>query len=97
MTKTKPRSLHFTIGGALLAIGASTTPYDQGCSLERAVEEEAGIESIAPPQRSREPDRVPIVVNPGPVAMPLPVTAREPRDPPIVVNPGPVPPPDDQD
>ena len=81
-----------------MAIGASTTPYDQGCSLERALEEDAGVESIAPSQQpSREPDRVPIVVNPGPVAPPLPVTATAPREPPIVVNPGPVPPPDDQD
>lgn len=90
------RTLHFTIGGALLAIGASTTPFDQGCSYEQALEETTDAESIAPPQRSREPDRVPIVINPGPIAPPLPLTA-EPHDPPIIINPGPVRPPDDQD
>jgi hypothetical protein len=86
MTTPRPRTLRFAVGGALLAVGAFGMPIDEGCGLvaPRVALDESAAQSSAHP----EPDPGPIIVNPGPINPPLPITT-EPRIP-LVVNPGPV-------
>lgn len=97
MKPSKPRTLHFAVGGALLAVGSLVTPVDAGCALPgvdshgAAFDEPAAAAPLRAAEVGREP--VPLVVNPGPIAPPLPLVA-EPSGGPIVVNPGPVPTPD---
>lgn len=80
-TTCQARTLHFAVGGALLAMTNVGTPLEHGCAEIPDVDE-ATLTMEEPP----------VIVNPGPIAPPPPpLTITAP--PPAIINPGPVRPP----
>lgn len=95
MSTSKPRTLHFAVGGALLAIGTFGAPVPTGCDLDDPAQDAAAFQnasgdSASLSRETQPPKPTPIVVNPGPITPEFPLKA-ETSGPPIIINPGPVP------